>query len=241
MTKQTPRIVRGDASERASGLMEARAIGRYLEAIGCRAFIALERRLQALQEQIYYLDALGEGTAHPSPADLRDRWRAIIATMQERLHIGSHDALALTRELRDYQQLELDRRRRLSPWRLSLTQHYHLKTCDVRMQRRLCCLLSGRMPDVLTGRQWAMFDVLSELLDDVEDRTEDWGTFNYNRFEDELATEGSRGIERYLVCSRRLEDCFFQLGGTGAIVSLVERTIAALQSKCHVLIFRRVA
>lgn len=236
------RLMPRDTRERAYELLSARGIQRYLEGLGCRAITQFERKLLAVQEHIYYLDALGESTAWPRKIDLRDRWNAIIKKMQEHLRIPPRDAWKLTWELRVYQQLELARRERVSPWSLDLKRHYLLKTCDVRMQRRVCCLLLGRVPEILEERRWASFDLLTEILDDVDDRMEDRGTFNYNRFQDELAASGTAALQRYIACAKEIERDFLGMGGTKrGLVELFEEASAALHGKCELLTVREVA
>lgn len=85
---------------------------------------------------------------------------------------------------------------------------YYYKSCDVRLMRRLIYRHTQYRPDnVPRYSDWMLFDLVTEINDDITDLKEDIGTYNGNRLLHEVIEKG--WSEAMVVYSGSLED----LGG----------------------------
>lgn len=169
--------------------------------------------LYLLQSAIYSLDKYGEETWCINGSNLAEYWEKI----HQRLDLwglSSVERSFLLRDMKSYQQVELDLRKRIPPTALPIDRFYYLKTCDVRLGRRLIAIHSpdGDKEELLYPL-WACFDLAGEIYDDLTDVTEDMTTFNCNRFLIGYETQGAARTQkeyRQFLCTveQRMRDVY---------------------------------
>ncbi len=134
-----------------------------------------------LQTDIYHLDAVLESGWEVDMSLIDARWTAINESLRQ---LGVIDSMLhlYSRHIKKYQKHELDIRDLKYPTRLTMEYFYFYKSCDVKLLRKLIYdrypVLEGMVK--LTG--WRLFDLITEVDDDVEDIYEDLDTINGNRF-----------------------------------------------------------
>lgn len=144
---------------------------------------ALMAQLKALQLSIYHLDAYSEAYWQLCRRTIDEFWVGIRQALAQ-LGEDRESSELLLRDMLDYQELELALRGGAGEPLPSLPRYYHLKTCDVRLARRL---INRRATAPIPSPQryqdaWELYDRVAELCDDLEDLEEDIGTYNGNRF-----------------------------------------------------------
>ena len=142
---------------------------------------ALSEKLQSLQASIYRLDRYGETNWEVQEAVLRQFWRPIRENLRT-FYSTDAEVQEAVREIRAYQRIEVGLRQRHDPTAIPIHQFYSLKTCDVRLSRRLIATASDcKVLQSLTPF-WNCYDLASEICDDLTDVHEDARDFNCNRF-----------------------------------------------------------
>ncbi len=143
----------------------------------------LMEQLQALQLSIYHLDVYSEAHWQLCRRTIDEFWLGIRHSLAQLIEDGE-SAEPLLRDMLDYQELEIALRNGSGEPLPSLSRYYHLKTCDVRLARRLInARATAPIPSL--GRYqaaWELFDRVAEVSDDLEDLEEDIGSYNGNRF-----------------------------------------------------------
>lgn len=167
---------------KAASLLEERAIVPFVtEVCRLRAFSSIERRLLAIQREVYELDLLGESTWRIDKRDLDAAWIPIYRRTQEAFGLDHDSIEQLFVPMKRYQDVELCLRRGISPLVRPIGLHYRLKKCDVQIQRELLMAYAGVRVDENVWRLWSSFDVVTEMVDDLADVAEDGFSFNCNR------------------------------------------------------------
>lgn len=138
-------------------------------------------QLKTLQYAIYRLDAYLEGEWNLDPAERAHRWAEIELALAV-LGITGKNAEKWLSEVRLYERIEKDCRRNRWPTRLGLKSFYTIKSCDVRLIRRLIYAASPSLASHWAPENWRFFDRISEIHDDVSDLSEDLESWNANRF-----------------------------------------------------------
>lgn len=140
---------------------------------------AFWEQLGKLQSAIYSLDEYYESVWNVEVAARRRLWKEIercLATLAPQSDSGD-----LLRDIRAYEDVEASFRYLTNGRDFEISTYYHLKTCDVRLSRRLIEMRSGQSRRDHRLRAWNVYDLASELLDDVADLGADVDTFNGNR------------------------------------------------------------
>lgn len=138
-------------------------------------------KLINLQYHIYKLDHELESNWNVDLPTIQDRWDRIYEALID---------LGISRTLHDkfcghiykYQQHELDIRKGKLPTRLSMEYFYFYKSCDVKLIRKIIYQNNTNLSKSLKESNWRLFDLVTEINDDVADLQEDLHTINGNRF-----------------------------------------------------------
>lgn len=151
---------------------------------------ALVSSLTSIQQAIYAIDCYGEEVWEIDEVVLRGLWNKV----HEQLAfagVSSEEAEIASRLIVAYQDVEVGMRYGRDPRAIPLNEFYNLKTCDVQMARRIIAGTNmNRYNETLAGL-WRVFDVASEVCDDLTDVDEDRLTFNCNRYVLEILHCGS--------------------------------------------------
>jgi len=134
-----------------------------------------------LQYDIYKLDHELETNWDVDMDIIADRWSRIHADLA-RLGVPQAKWDNYSNHIYKYQKHELEIRDRKLPTRLSMEYFYFYKSCDVKLLRRLIYDRNPSLNTVAKTADWRLFDLVTEINDDVEDVQEDTGTINGNRF-----------------------------------------------------------
>ncbi len=162
-------------------LFNFRKIPWLLEESKIRDKALLKQRLIDLQIAIYELDSHLESHWEIRVTDLKPYWLRIYACLDQ-LGLSVKQQHAWSKEIVRYQNHELDLRYRKSPLRHSIEDMYTIKSCDVRLIRRLIYQADDQLNQVLKFSEWSEFDLVTEVNDDLEDLYEDLPSLNGNRF-----------------------------------------------------------
>lgn len=146
-------------------------------------------QLIALQASIYHLDNTLETVWEVQMPDVKKHWEVIHSDLHR---LGVHNSAydRYSRQIYKYQKHELDLRLMKLPGRLSMEYFYFYKSCDVKLLRKL---IYDRYPILVKQHRlsdWRVFDLITEVNDDVEDVFEDLHTINGNRFLLSILTSG---------------------------------------------------
>lgn len=176
----------------------------------------LLERLRSLQAAIYRLDRYGESNWKVEEAILRELWQPICDNLRS-FYPTDVNVENAVREIRAYQQIEVGLRHGHDPTAIPIHQFYSLKTCDVRLSRRLIVMISGNEVLETLTPFWNFYDLASEVCDDLTDIREDSRDFNCNRF---------------LICRVLLGDEKTGKQYSQFLDLLLERTVLLWKSSC---------
>lgn len=152
-------------------------------------------RLSTLQQKIYALDYYLETTWNVKKKDLRSIWKLIDAELKG-IGVPEQDLRTYTRDILRYQQDELDIRAGILPLKKPFRTTYRYKSCDVKLIRRLIFREYGDLRKLMRRSDWDIYDLVTEINDDIEDLYEDCNTINGNRFMVSLLVHGKRRTMR---------------------------------------------
>jgi len=144
-----------------------------------------------LQYDIYKLDHELETNWDVDLAVIADRWTKIHGDLRQ-LGVDEAKLDKYSSHIYKYQKHELEIRQRKLPTRLSMEYFYFYKSCDVKLLRRLIYDRNPALSSVVKTSDWRLFDLVTEINDDVEDLQEDTTTINGNRF---LISMMQKGID----------------------------------------------
>jgi len=137
------------------------------------------KQLGELQSAIYSLDTYYESTWCVEGSVLVQLWEEIERCLAEVAPGSSSKRLLM--DIRAYERLEASFRHSAASNMVGTATYYQLKTCDVRLSRQLIEMRSNWSRSDLRLGAWNIYDLASELLDDVADLPADVETFNGNR------------------------------------------------------------
>ncbi len=156
---------------------------------------AYYERLIELQFHIYKLDHELETNWDVDMSIIEDRWRKIYGAL-DGLAIPNHLHHRYCRHIYKYQKHELDIRRLKLPTRLSMEYFYFYKSCDVKLLRKIIYRNNSELSKAIKESQWRLFDLVTEINDDIADLQEDVTTINGNRFLISLKQLGKEETEK---------------------------------------------
>jgi hypothetical protein len=162
--------------------------------------------LMRIQSAIYDLDAYLESHWRLSRQRLESYWQALEGALSG-LVPDPADQTRLLEDIRQYQAQELMTRSGGDISLIPLDDFYYYKTCDVRLIRELILRSDPPLRDAIPATCWLAFDRITELEDDIEDQSEDQGTYNVNRY---LAAARSLGASRAAMAYRTYSDALLE-------------------------------
>ncbi len=137
--------------------------------------------LYALQESIYTLDAHLEGYWTLDEKEMEHCWNNIYQQLSDvGIPESMHDDFC--QEIYMYEKHEIGQRTGLNVLDLDLLHFYSVKSCDVKLMRRIIYYKYPQLSQVLPIEIWESYDLITEFNDDIEDYYEDLETNNGNRF-----------------------------------------------------------
>lgn len=144
-----------------------------------KRFLRIE--LVNIQKAIYQLDAYLEKNWKIKEKKLNKLWKSINMSISV-VGFDSEEIYALTAHIRKYQLHELQLRDYKLPTRLKLEYFYYYKSCDVRLMRDIIYKFNQDLIREIPLTDWRLYDLVTEINDDVEDIFEDQFTINGNYF-----------------------------------------------------------
>lgn len=189
-------------ASRVQELFTCRRLAEHADISGIRLSPVFWLRLSQLQSTIYDLDSYFETSWAIEDTQLRRLWSGIHCEL-EALSVG-RDVTILASDIKRYERVERSLRSGTLKSLPALKRYYYLKTCDVRLSR---ILIEQRGPSERRSERlaaWNRFDMISEVLDDLEDLDEDAADFNGNRL---LLGVGESGATKTLAKYGRLLSC----------------------------------
>lgn len=138
-------------------------------------------QLIRLQEAIYMLDDKLESKWEITDSDLEQEWEYIRKNLQviKGDDVNVEDYLKL---IRNYQSRELALRLpNQDGFNNDFIEFYFTKSCDVKLIRRLIYEKNPVLYNLVPLEAWDLFDLITEINDDVVDLKEDLPTLNGNR------------------------------------------------------------
>ncbi|MEE9437713.1 MAG: hypothetical protein V3V14_01855 [Saprospiraceae bacterium] len=134
-----------------------------------------------LQYDIYLLDHELETNWDVDMSIITKRWQAIHKDL-DNLGISRDKQDWYCRHIYKYQKHELEIRKGKLPTRLTMEYFYFYKSCDVKLLRRIIYDKNPSLKHMISEAEWRLFDLVTEVNDDVVDLQEDATTINGNRF-----------------------------------------------------------
>jgi len=138
-------------------------------------------KLIQLQYDIYLLDHELETNWKVDMKIIENRWSEIYNDLHA-IGLPAEKNDYYCKHIYKYQKHELEIRKQKLPTRLSMEYFYFYKSCDVKLLRRLIYDNNPELNKVIRLSDWRLFDLVTEINDDVEDLQEDVSTINGNRF-----------------------------------------------------------
>lgn len=134
-----------------------------------------------LQYKIYLFDEVLESDWIINQIRIKETWDDIYDQLN---HIGLDPSLhdEYCSYLYTYQKHEEEIRDGKLPLEYAMEYFYYYKSCDVKLIRRLIYDRYSSLHDIVTLDGWKVFDLVTEVNDDVEDLLEDTSTINGNRY-----------------------------------------------------------
>lgn len=134
-----------------------------------------------LQYRIYLLDAVLEKDWNVDMDALKKSWDVI---NEQLLYLGvaEEDLEDYGSYLKTYEVHELNIRAGKTPQDHPIEYFYYYKSCDVKMIRRLIYDRYPQLAEKVSLNDWKVFDLITEVNDDVDDVNEDTHTINGNGY-----------------------------------------------------------
>jgi hypothetical protein len=151
-------------------------------------------QLTDVQYQIYQLDAYLEGAWILEKDTLKSLWDHIEKALRK-LIPDEELIKPLLREIREYERIELNMRRSKWPTGERFKKFYTIKSCDVRLIRKLIYLARPELDHTWKESAWRYYDLITEINDDIADLREDLKTYNGNRFLIAVLRKGNQKTE----------------------------------------------
>ena len=158
---------------------------------------AFLQELIDLQFSIYQLDKSLEGQWDINHAQLKKYWHEIIDILSSLGGSRTGIEKQLYR-LRVYVEGELAIRNEIYPSFVPIRPFYYFKSCDVKLIRELIYARFSDLERRIPQSSWILFDLVTEVNDDISDQLEDRTIYNGNRFLFSLYTHGwEETLEEY--------------------------------------------
>ena len=141
----------------------------------------LKKQLVTIQKTIYNLDYYLESNWKIKDKKLAKLWEKINNSIYD-AGFNSNEVEKLTTHIKKYQLHELQLRDNKLPTRLKMEYFYYYKSCDVRLMREIIYAFNPQLPQELPISDWRLYDLVTEINDDIEDVFEDQYTINGNYF-----------------------------------------------------------
>jgi len=142
---------------------------------------SLFKGLIDLQVAIYELDSYLESTWKIKRSELKKYWKAMDECLAN-LGVPKNKRTDYLKQIRIYQKHELAMRDGKSPTSFDLEYYYYFKSCDVKLTRRIVYDYVPQLKKSYSLADWRIFDLATEINDDVEDIYEDIDNINGNCF-----------------------------------------------------------
>lgn len=142
---------------------------------------AFYKKLIELQANIYHLDHVLESDWTVDMEEIDHKWVAIHKSLLD-LGVPHVKINEYCRHIYKYQKHELEIREGRLPLRFKMEYFYFYKSCDVKLIRRLIYDRYTSLKRIARLSEWRVFDLITEIDDDIEDIYEDLTTINGNRF-----------------------------------------------------------
>ncbi|NNL92346.1 MAG: hypothetical protein HKO66_08960 [Saprospiraceae bacterium] len=176
-------------------LFEYRKLPFLLSFLGKKERKSLMPKLVKIQEKIYNLDGYLEQNWKLKPKKLSKYWKAINNSIAK---LGyDHDQIEkMTSHIKRYELHESQLRSYKLPTRISLEYFYYYKSCDVRLLREIIYDKYKNDDNVIKLSDWRIYDLVTEINDDIEDVFEDQKTINCNYYLISILEEGVEEAEK---------------------------------------------
>ena len=196
-------------------------------------------RLIDLQTCIYDLDFVLESEWELLEDQLQPAWRKIYHALSM-LDIVSAEYTNYCHDIYQYQKHELGQRQGKSLLRFDLEYFYYYKSCDVKLMRRLIYEKYPFLEETIEIGDWKIFDLITEIDDDIEDVYEDLGTNNGNRFLLSIEKYGVKETSmKYREYLENIGQNFQQIKNQKDVHPVImEKTISCLASTIELLKLR---
>lgn len=194
-------------------LLNFRKIPYYAKLCGLNERKRLDAmiRIHSLQEAIYDLDSYGEKNWFIDRIRINEIWEKIDEEIDD-FDIRRSSIRYAIEDLKKYQEIEIHLRERQFPLDVPLLEFYKTKTCDIRLERAIIEQMSQSGISRLLNEAWLLFDIISEVQDDLEDYWEDLGSYNFNRIQTEVYFYGvSHTFEKYIGLIKTVEQLSYGL------------------------------
>ncbi len=178
------------ANEKIIQLFEYRKLPYLIEFFSKSDRKKILSSLIELQKSIYELDCYLECNWNLRQSDLDKYWEDIYNKI-EKLGYDRSNAFQMCSHIRRYQLHETQLRELKFPMRLNQEYFYYYKSCDVRLMREI---LFDKCKNLRVSHKlsdWRLFDLVTEINDDIEDIEEDLHTINCNAFMISILEKGS--------------------------------------------------
>ena len=162
-------------------LFEYRKLPQLLEKGKYSKESTLYKGLVNLQIAIYHLDLYLEDNWKTRKSELNAYWKEIYNCL-ENLGISKKRGEDYLKHIMRYQKHELQLRTNKMPTQYSLEYYYYYKSCDVKLIRRIIYDYIPELKNDYSLSDWRIFDLITEINDDVEDVFEDLDNINGNYF-----------------------------------------------------------
>ena len=169
-----------DLNQKISDLFDYRKLPWLGELLRIHTLPAFLNSLMKLQLSIFLYDSELEKSWNPSNEILAKYWKGMEIELNL-LGVRNELLADYLFQIRVYADNELSMRHGKKLSDLPIFKFYYYKSCDVRLMRRLL-YKAGSQDDVVSYSDWLLFDMITEINDDILDVEEDLSTFNGNRF-----------------------------------------------------------
>jgi hypothetical protein len=182
-------------SQKVQDLFMYRRIPELLRIAGIEQDSLFVPRLYTLQEAIYALDLHLESGWKLDKTERKRCWEAIYEALKG-FGISKGRAKKYVRDIKRYETYELAMHELKLPRKIPFREMYTFKSCDVKLVRKLIYRHAPGLEKQVREQDWGLYDLVSEVNDDIHDVYEDCETVNGNRFIISLLLSGRKNTRR---------------------------------------------
>lgn len=185
--------------------------------------------LVEIQRHVYNLDFYGEQSWLLNQIILDNLWSELLKSITS-MDIEYNSIKRHVDDIKKYQHIEENMRIGILTTDVPIDYYYYLKTCDVRLSRNILMEKSKNNPNQKRMNAWYLYDLASEVIDDLTDWKEDLGTFNGNRYLQSVILKGHTStIEDYMKFIKNITESLKDYD-SGIIKDMVrKRTLEAIE------------